>query len=70
MDVQKLIGKNIKKHRLAAKVSQEELASRIEADQAYVSRLEAGQLNPTVTTMHQVAQALGIEIKLLFETGK
>lgn len=67
MDIQKLAGLNIKKYRQAANVSQEELAARIGADQAYVSRLEAGQLNPTITTVQQVATALGVEIKSLFE---
>ncbi|MFB7144047.1 helix-turn-helix domain-containing protein [Agrobacterium tumefaciens] len=31
---------------------------RIEADQAYVSRVEAGQINVTLETMHQIASAL------------
>lgn len=70
MDIQKLIGLNIKKHRVAANISQEELAAGIGADQAYVSRLEAGQLNPTVTTVEQVAIALKIEVKALFDAQK
>ena len=52
MDVQKLVGSNIQKLRLAAKISQEELAARMEVDQAYVSRLEAGEKNPTVAIVN------------------
>jgi transcriptional regulator with XRE-family HTH domain len=42
----------------------------VDVDQAYISRLEAGQKNPTATTIQQAANALGIEIKLLFEKSK
>jgi transcriptional regulator with XRE-family HTH domain len=70
MDVQKLIGSNIKKYRLAASISQEELAARIDVDQAYVSRLEAGQKNPTVATVNLVANALGVDLKVLFDKHK
>jgi transcriptional regulator with XRE-family HTH domain len=68
MDAQKLVGKNIKKHRSAAKISQEELAARIGVDQAYVSRLEAGDMNATITTLQQVASALSIDLKGLVDT--
>lgn len=67
MDVQKLVGSNIKKHRLAAKISQEELAARMDVDQAYISRLEAGDKNPTLDTLQQVAMALGMELKIIFD---
>lgn len=67
MDVQKLIGSNIRKHRMAASISQEELAARMNVDQAYVSRLEGGQKNPTVSTMSQVAKSLGVKLNVLFD---
>ena len=47
-------------------MSQEELAMRIGADQAYVSRIEAGQMNVTLETAAQIAAALGIDIAELF----
>jgi transcriptional regulator with XRE-family HTH domain len=40
-------------------MSQEELAARTDVDQAYISRLEAGETNPTIVTLWHVAQALG-----------
>ncbi|MDR3451013.1 MAG: helix-turn-helix transcriptional regulator [Alphaproteobacteria bacterium] len=70
MDIQKLIGLNVRRHRMAAKISQEELAARMDADQAYISRLEAGHKNPTATTIEQIANALSIEAKMLFEKSK
>ncbi|MGV2016770.1 MULTISPECIES: helix-turn-helix domain-containing protein [Agrobacterium] len=48
----------VKEKRVALGISQEELAMRIEADQAYVSRVEAGQINVTLETMQQIASAL------------
>ena len=70
MDIQKLIGTNIRNLRTVASISQEELAARMNVDQAYVSRLEAGQLNPTITTLEQIAAALEVEPKILLETHK
>ncbi len=72
MDIKKTVGANIQKHRKAAKISQEELAARIGAsvDQAYVSRLEAGELNPTLETLHAASNALDIDIKDLFSQGQ
>lgn len=66
MDIQKLLGLNIQRLRLAAKISQEELADRMSVDQAYVSRLEAGDKNPTLSTINAAAIALGVELKELF----
>lgn len=67
MDVQKLVGSNIQKLRLAAKISQEELAACMDVDQAYVSRLEAGEKNPTISTLQAAAMALGVEVGDLFD---
>lgn len=66
MDIQKLVGSNIRKQRQAAKISQEELAARMDVDQAYVSRLEAGEKNPTVATLQAAANGLDIDVQLFF----
>ncbi|TPL00488.1 helix-turn-helix transcriptional regulator [Mesorhizobium sp. B2-4-14] len=67
MEIQKLVGLNIRKHRLNAGISQEEFAARMNVDQAYVSRLEAGQRNPTIKTIGEAASALCVEPAQLFE---
>lgn len=67
MDIQKLLGSNIQKLRLDAKISQEELAGRMDVDQAYISRLEAGEKNPTVSTLQAAATALGVDVQSLFK---
>lgn len=67
MDVRRAIGTNIKRFRLAADLSQEAVAERMGVDRAYVSGLERGERNPTVVTLWHVAQALGVEIPMLFD---
>jgi transcriptional regulator with XRE-family HTH domain len=68
MDLQNIIGDNVRKLRQAASISQEELAARIDVDQAYISRLESGQINVTASTIQQLAIALSIQPKSLLNT--
>lgn len=74
MEIKKRFGLAVKEHRRLLKVSQEELAMRIGADQAYVSRIEAGQMNVTLETVEQIATALetdaGNLLKLSADVGK
>lgn len=65
MDIKKRFGLAVKARRIALGISQEELAMRIGADQAYVSRIEAGQMNVTLETAEQVAEALELDVTLL-----
>lgn len=67
MDVQQIIGANVRRLRLAAGMSQEELAARVGVEQFYISGLEAGRRNPTVKTIWSVAQALDVKVGVLFE---
>ena len=54
-------------YRVAAGLSQEELAARMGVEQGYVSRLEAGTRNPTIVTIWHAAQSLGVRPAVLFE---
>lgn len=67
MDIRQIVGENVRRYRLAAKLSQEEIAARMEYEQGYISGLEAGRRNPTIVTLALVAQALGIKPSLLLE---
>lgn len=60
MEIKKRFGLAVKEHRRILNVSQEELAMRVGADQAYVSRVEAGQMNITLETIEQIASALEV----------
>lgn len=70
MDIRKTVGANIRRHRLEAAISQEELAARMGVDQGYVSKLEAGQRNPTITTIESAAAALNVDASKLFATRR
>jgi len=60
MDVRRIVGLNVRKHRIAAALSQEELASRMGVEQYYVSGWEAGRRNPTLITLWRAADALKV----------
>lgn len=62
MNIKKRFGLAVKEKRAALGISQEELGMRIGADQAYVSRIEAGQMNVTLETAEQVAVALKTDV--------
>ena len=67
MDVRRVIGKNVRKHRLAADLSQDAVAVRMGVDRAYISALELGRRNPTAVTLWHTAQALGVKVVQLLE---
>ena len=61
-----MLGRNVKRLRKALNLSQEDLGLRIDADQAYISRIEAGNLNPTVESLSELSYALEVKIVNLF----
>lgn len=66
--MRRIVGANVRKFRLAAGLSQEELALRVEIiDQGYVSGLERGKRNPTAISLWLIANALGIDPGRLFD---
>src|ERR1700738_5001896 len=66
MDSRGVIGKKVRRYRKEAELSKEELAARIGVEQGYVSRLEAGKRNPTIVTIWDAAEALGVCPAALF----
>ena len=60
MDMRKLVGRNAARLRDAAGLTQEALAERAGMSQQYISDLERGKRNPTVVTLYEPAQALGV----------
>jgi transcriptional regulator with XRE-family HTH domain len=69
-DVRRMVGRNVKRLRIAAGLSQAELAQRMGVDRAYVSGLELGQRNPTIVTLWHLAEALGVKLAPFFEEEK
>jgi transcriptional regulator with XRE-family HTH domain len=69
MDIRKLFGANVRRHRVAAGLSQEAVAVRMGVDRAYISAIERGGQNVTLLSLWETAQALGVRpVALLDET--
>ena len=71
MDIRVVVGRNVRRARIEKGLTQEELAERAGTSQFYVSSLEAGRRNPTVVTVFELAQALGVDhLDLLRPNGE
>lgn len=60
MDMRKLVGRNAARIRKQQGLTQEQLAARSGLSQQYISGLEQGLRNPTIVTLYELAQALGV----------
>jgi len=60
MDMRKLVGRNFARLRRERGLTQEEVQERSGFSQQYLSSLERGRRNPTVITIYELAQALGV----------
>jgi transcriptional regulator with XRE-family HTH domain len=60
MDMRKLVGRNVRRVRLEKGLTQEQFADVSGFSQQYLSSLERGRRNPTVVTLYELAQALGV----------
>ena len=67
MNIQEQFGRNLRAYRLECKFSQEELAEASGLHRTYISGLESGARNPTITVVAQLAKALGIKASDLLE---
>jgi ribosome-binding protein aMBF1 (putative translation factor) len=60
------LGEVVRKRRLALNLSQEELASRAGVHRTYLSDIERGARNITVTVLARIAEALEVRVSRLF----
>ncbi len=60
MDMRKLVGRNFARLRRESGLTQEDVEARSGFSQQYLSGLERGKRNPTVITLYELAQALGV----------
>ncbi len=61
----KNLGINIKGERLRRNISQEKLAELTNISRNSVSLIETGKINPTILKVVDIANALGVDIKVL-----
>lgn len=60
MDIRQLFGRNLRRLRAEAGLTQAALAERMGVDRAHVSSMERGLQNVTLLTMWEAAQAIGV----------
>ena len=58
--VTKQFGANLKKVRIEKNMTQGDIVRATGIDRSYVSALESGKQNPTLTTIEKIAKALGV----------
>lgn len=59
------LGDELRKARLAAGMTQEQLAFEADVSRNYVSLLELGEKSPTVQTLLRICKALGVKASRL-----
>lgn len=67
---QQAFGDRIRELRAAAGLTQEDLSERCGLFRTYMSRIETGKANPTLTMIHALAESLGVEVTALFAASK
>lgn len=60
------LGKRIKCLRRLARMTQAQMAEKVNLSINYISEIETGIASPTLKTLLKVAQALHVEVKELF----
>lgn len=70
MDMRKLVGTNFARIRREKGLTQEDIEERSGFSQQYLSGLEQGRRNPTVVTIYELAQALGVSHLELLSSAK
>lgn len=66
-DDAKKLGENLKKLRIKKDISQIELARMLSVDRSFVSNIENGKNNPTLSTITSLAKALGVSTNELLK---
>ncbi|MER8886861.1 helix-turn-helix domain-containing protein [Mesorhizobium sp. M0115] len=69
MDMRQLVGRNVQTFRQKNHLTQEQLAEISGFSQQYISGLEKGRRNPTIVTIYELAQAVGVSHMELVRPG-
>lgn len=63
------MGQVIREARREEKITQSELGKRIGANKSYISRIENGLIDPTISTFYSIITALGLRIEIVRPVG-
>jgi transcriptional regulator with XRE-family HTH domain len=66
-DPRKMLGKRIRRLRDQLGWSQEEFADICSVNRSYMGRIERGELNLTLDTLHKVSRGLGASVSALLK---
>ncbi|QQS60111.1 helix-turn-helix transcriptional regulator [Candidatus Falkowbacteria bacterium] len=58
-DDSKKLGKNLKKIRVKTNITQEEVAKKLGVDRSFISNIENGKTNPTLSTISEQKEIIG-----------
>lgn len=58
-------GQMIRESRKEAHMTQSELAERLHVTKSYISRIENGIINPSVTVFYRIIEALGMRVEIV-----
>ena len=67
MDICKKVGRNIQRLRREKSWSQEQLSFETNLHRTYISGVERGVRNPTITVIEKIAIALGVPASAILE---
>ncbi len=56
----KRLGENLNRLRTKKKMSQGDISRKLGVDRAYISSIENGRMNPTLSTLEKLAEAIGV----------
>ena len=66
-EVEYLLARDLIEKRLKKKLSQRELAKKLNTAQAVISRIETMRANPSLTLLKRIAQTLGAKLQISFK---
>jgi transcriptional regulator with XRE-family HTH domain len=67
MKLQKKVGQQIKKIRQEKEMSQQKLSDLSEVERKYISNIELGKVNLTLSTLERLADSLNKKVKIELE---
>ena len=70
VDFKIVVGKQVKRLRLKASMTQDVLSERCGIFRTYLSRIETGSANPTLLVMAALSETLDVHISALFDEGE
>lgn len=67
MDIRILVGRNVARLRRTRALKQEPFSEVSGFTQSYLSQIENGKVNLTLLSLHELAEALGVDVVDLFD---